>query len=246
MYNSQTCVTCVHEFFTLWAHTALSHCHNWFPHSPNMAPKQQTWAQLLILRLREVSSLSMGNYIQFLGEVTRVTSTGLPDLGLKSVTEVWRVWHVTHMLWFMTVPPPLGQALRGWKQDKYLQEKEIEHITGEKWLLKKSEGILKKKFWLANINTVIHHPMDQILKWWCQQDSWKICEKCKSFYVDDGGGLKFNSITQWTTQPCMSSTELSLHLSFPKCTHVYMHSTLHHFNPIQVPHRPVSGADTPV
>src|SRR6266436_9168162 len=61
-------------------------CYDWFPHSLNMAPKQQTWAQLvswppvtrsasdaelstrvslLILRLREVSSLSVGNYIQF-------------------------------------------------------------------------------------------------------------------------------------------------------------------------------------
>ena len=43
---------------------------------------------LLILRLREVNSLSVGNYIQFLGEVMRVTSMGLPNLGLKSVTEV--------------------------------------------------------------------------------------------------------------------------------------------------------------
>ena len=32
----------------------------------------------------------------------RVTSTGLPDLGLKSVTEVWRVWHVTHASRFVT------------------------------------------------------------------------------------------------------------------------------------------------
>src|SRR5258707_1090336 len=25
MYDSQACVTCIHEFFTLWAHAALSH-----------------------------------------------------------------------------------------------------------------------------------------------------------------------------------------------------------------------------
>ena len=25
MYDLQACVTCIHEFFTLWAHTALSH-----------------------------------------------------------------------------------------------------------------------------------------------------------------------------------------------------------------------------
>ena len=29
------------------------------------------------------------------GEVTWVTSTGLPNMGLKSITEAWWVWHVT-------------------------------------------------------------------------------------------------------------------------------------------------------
>ena len=41
----------------------------------------------LILKLREVVPL-VWETIYSLGEVMRVTSTGLPDLGLKSVTEV--------------------------------------------------------------------------------------------------------------------------------------------------------------
>ena len=41
----------------------------------------------MILKLREVVPLAWET-IYSLGEVTRVTSTGLPNLGLKSVTEV--------------------------------------------------------------------------------------------------------------------------------------------------------------
>src|SRR5260221_9486657 len=87
----------------------LRSCNDWFHLSPDMAPKWQTWAQhvswppshqvclrhgklsevvsRLILKLREVVPLAWET-IYSLGEVMRVTSTGLPDLGLKSVTEV--------------------------------------------------------------------------------------------------------------------------------------------------------------
>ncbi len=41
----------------------------------------------MILKLREVVPLAWET-IYSLGEVTRVTSMGLPNLGLKSVTEV--------------------------------------------------------------------------------------------------------------------------------------------------------------
>src|SRR5258708_16866294 len=82
---------------------ALIYCYDWFPHSLNMAPKQQTWAQLvswppvtrsasdaelsmrvslLILRLREVSSLSMGNYIQF-GRSHESDFHGITQFGSK-------------------------------------------------------------------------------------------------------------------------------------------------------------------
>src|SRR5258708_2485560 len=84
-------------------------CNDQFHLSPDMAPKGQTWAQhvswppshqvclrhgklsevvsRLILKLREVVPLAWET-IYSLGEVTRVTSMGLPNLGLKSVTEV--------------------------------------------------------------------------------------------------------------------------------------------------------------
>ena len=42
----------------------------------------------------------------------RVTSMGLPDLGLKSVTEVWRVWHVTHASRFVTMASNAIQTLQ--------------------------------------------------------------------------------------------------------------------------------------
>src|SRR5258707_10568280 len=79
------------------------------PPTLDMAPKWQTWAQhvswppshqvclrhrklsevvsRLILKLREVVPLAWET-IYSLGEVMRVTSMGLPNLGLKSVTEV--------------------------------------------------------------------------------------------------------------------------------------------------------------
>ena len=88
---------------------ASIYCYNQFHLSLDMAPKQQTWAQhvswppshqvclrhgklsevvsRLILKLREVVPLAWET-IYSLGEVMRVTSMGLPDLGLKSVTEV--------------------------------------------------------------------------------------------------------------------------------------------------------------
>src|SRR5258705_9534325 len=90
-------------------HTMTSSCYDRFHLSLDMAPKQQTWAQhvswppshrvclrhgklsevvsRLILKLREVVPLAWET-IYSLGEVMRVTSMGLPDLGLKSVTEV--------------------------------------------------------------------------------------------------------------------------------------------------------------
>ncbi len=46
----------------------------------------EVFTEVLMMRfkLREGSSLSMGNYIQ---EVMRVTSTMLPNMGLKCVTQ---------------------------------------------------------------------------------------------------------------------------------------------------------------
>ena len=87
---------------------ARIYCHNQFPQIQGGGPKEPDLAQLLgwalshqvsdslmgmftgvlmmRFKLREGSSLSMGNYIQD-WEVTRVTSTMLPNMGLKCVTQ---------------------------------------------------------------------------------------------------------------------------------------------------------------
>ena len=57
MYDSQACVTCIHEFFTLWACAALSHlAYNLWAHGtlyikPHICLVYNSWACIALIHI---------------------------------------------------------------------------------------------------------------------------------------------------------------------------------------------------